>query len=374
MDDSSLPVGGQPAEDVLRFGYDGQLKAIAGIAVVNLLLTVATLGIYRFWAKTRLRRYFWGRIALDGERFEYSGTGKELFIGFLMVLLILVPLVLIFALADLFLPLDPLLLLVKQLAVFLAFWFLFNVAIFRARRYRLTRTRWRGLRFTQTGSSVGYAFTMMGWQLLVALTLGLAMPFYRTARQRYLTDNTRFGNHELRFLGQGKDLFVTWVATLLLWLPTVGLSYVWYRVREFNYFAGQTRFRGLRAEATLSARRVIWLVLRYGLVLILPIVVILVPTVELIGEFLATSEGAEPVATQVAVLQALNWVIIALVAILFVVGSIGMLLLLVHPLLAAVVESLCLKGRAEFDILVRARDEAPTHGEGLFDALDVGEF
>ena len=55
------------------------------IAVPNLLLTIVTLGIYRFWATTRERQYLWGQTQFIDERLEWTGTGMELFIGFIMV-------------------------------------------------------------------------------------------------------------------------------------------------------------------------------------------------------------------------------------------------------------------------------------------------
>jgi uncharacterized membrane protein YjgN (DUF898 family) len=53
------------------------------------LLTVLTLGIYRFWARTRLRRYIWSAIDAGGDSFEYTGTGLEKFLGFLIALVVL---------------------------------------------------------------------------------------------------------------------------------------------------------------------------------------------------------------------------------------------------------------------------------------------
>ena len=52
-------------------------------------LTVVTLGIYRFWARTRLRRYIWSSIMPGGDSFEYTGTGLEKFLGFLIALVFL---------------------------------------------------------------------------------------------------------------------------------------------------------------------------------------------------------------------------------------------------------------------------------------------
>ncbi len=44
--------------------YDGRLGELYRIFLVNLLLTIITLGIYRFWAITRWRRYFWSRMVI----------------------------------------------------------------------------------------------------------------------------------------------------------------------------------------------------------------------------------------------------------------------------------------------------------------------
>jgi len=70
--------------------YDGQLDELYGIFLMNLLWTVLTLGIFRFWAITRIRRYLWSRTRFQGERFEYTGTGGELFIGVLLAILMLI--------------------------------------------------------------------------------------------------------------------------------------------------------------------------------------------------------------------------------------------------------------------------------------------
>src|SRR5690606_16979791 len=80
-------------EQVTAFGFQGNWKEFAPIALTNLLLTIVTLGIYRFWAKTRERHYLWSRTRFIDDTLEWTGTGKELFIGFLIAaVLILTPL------------------------------------------------------------------------------------------------------------------------------------------------------------------------------------------------------------------------------------------------------------------------------------------
>ena len=67
------------------FAFEGNWQDFAKIALPNLLLTIVTLGVYRFWATTRERRYLWSRTRFVDENLEWAGTGMELFIGFVMV-------------------------------------------------------------------------------------------------------------------------------------------------------------------------------------------------------------------------------------------------------------------------------------------------
>lgn len=80
-------------EYVRDFEFDGNWREFAVIALSNLVLTVATLGIYRFWATTRVRRYLWSRTLFMGDRLEWAGTGQEMFRSAVTALLVvLVPL------------------------------------------------------------------------------------------------------------------------------------------------------------------------------------------------------------------------------------------------------------------------------------------
>src|ERR1700687_1797898 len=55
------------------------------------LLLLVTLGIYRFWFVTDIRRYLWSNTEIAGDALEYLGTGRELLLGFLVAIAILVP-------------------------------------------------------------------------------------------------------------------------------------------------------------------------------------------------------------------------------------------------------------------------------------------
>src|SRR5262249_10089291 len=150
-----------------------------------------TLGIYRFWLTTDIRRYLWSNTELDGESFEYAGTARELLLGFLIAIAILLPLyvgffLLAFAAGT-----------IGEMAGLIAFavlTLLGHYPVYRARRYRLTRTIYRGVRFHQTGSAWRYALCALIWWTLILLTLGLAYPLAQSRLERFKMGHTFFGN------------------------------------------------------------------------------------------------------------------------------------------------------------------------------------
>ena len=102
-----------------------------------------------------MRRHLWSHTSVDGDALEYTGTAKELLIGFLIALAILVPIYLVYF----FIGLEA-----ERLQAFasiplvLFFYLFYQFAMYRARRYRLSRTVWRGVRFWMTGSGWSYAW------------------------------------------------------------------------------------------------------------------------------------------------------------------------------------------------------------------------
>src|SRR6266704_608354 len=180
------------------------------------ILLAVTLGIYRFWLTTDTRRFLWSNTEVLGEPLEYTGTARELLIGFLIAVAILIPfyaLIFLLALTQG---------LIGQLAGVIGFALatvLGHYAVFRARRYRLSRTAYRGVRFHQTGSAWYYAVMAVLWWTLVILTLGLAYPIALSRLERFKMRNTWLGNLQGRFEGSAASLFIR---GLFMWLVVVG--------------------------------------------------------------------------------------------------------------------------------------------------------
>jgi uncharacterized membrane protein YjgN (DUF898 family) len=248
----------------VKLSHDGEVYDLLGIYFVNMLLTIVTLGIYRFWAKTRIRRYLWSHTEFLEDRFEYTGTGKELLIGFLIVLAILA--VTVGAYTLIFTSIWPgwasdiELGILYQLPLFIASFPLVAIARFRARRYRLSRTLWRGIRGSQSGSSSHYGVLSAGCWLLTFFTLGFYWPYMQTRLVSYRLNHTWFGDRAVTFDGNGDDLIGYYAVCWLLTLPTLGMCWFWYRARSLQYYASRTAYATLGFKVTITGGTLINLI------------------------------------------------------------------------------------------------------------------
>ena len=175
-----------------------QKRRALWIGFYTTLLNIVTLTIFRFWGRTQFRRALWAETRIGGEPLEYTGRGMELFIGFVIALFALtIPFIAVLALAQLFL--DPVFAAIVIGLAYLGFFLLIGVALFLARRYHLSRTRYRGVRFAQTGSPWNYGLAVFGYGLLSAVTLGWYGPKARIKLSRMLWSNAWYGSARFRF-------------------------------------------------------------------------------------------------------------------------------------------------------------------------------
>jgi uncharacterized membrane protein YjgN (DUF898 family) len=203
-----------PAETVRFLGDEGVYWRLR---IKGAALVVVTLGIYRFWLATDVRRFLWSNTEIAGDTLEYNGLATELLIGFLFAIAILVPLYMVFALVALELDIVAL---TPALIGFALLLLLGEYALYRARRYRLTRTVFRGLRFDQHGSPWRYAvYALVCWGIVI-VTLGLAYPWTSAFIERFKMRNTSYGDLQGRFEGRGLSLF--WRG-LPIWFLVVGV-------------------------------------------------------------------------------------------------------------------------------------------------------
>lgn len=352
--------------------YDGKKGGIGKIAVVNAILGLFTLGIYRFWGKTNMRRYLWSRVTLLGDRLEYTGTAKELFLGFIVAAVVMAGLSAGLIGLQILIGADEVLNGILTAVYLLVIYFLIFFAVYRARRYRLLRTQWRGIRFAQTGSARGYAQRAIALLLLSGLTLGLTVPYMNTRLQAFRSNNTWFGNRPLNFDGRAADLFWKWVLALVLAIPTLGISLLWYAVMEFRYFTSRTRFGDLSFASTLKTTRVFWIYLLFAVVFFVLYFVLIGSVLGVIfasGDAGTFTQSENPFAN-IAPTTTLSIVIVALIFVSLM--NVLQFVLFLHPMIRAVSETLLVKGTINLDEIKQSDAQKSGRGEGLADVLDVG--
>jgi uncharacterized membrane protein YjgN (DUF898 family) len=261
--------GSPPPPEELRLAFHGAGGSLLGIHIVNVLLTIVTLGVYYFWAKARVRRYLLSQTECAGDRFAYHGTGKELFVGFLKaVLLIGIPLLALEFVRD-FLIHEFLVDVVAALLSYAIVLVCLACAIVGARRYRLSRTSWRGIRFSFRGRTVPFVKLFLSGTLLSLVTLGLYYPFFDTRRYGFLASHSFFGSARFGFDGHGRDLFGRFAVAILLTLPTLGLCWFWYLARAQRYCWDHTTFGPARFRSSVTGGRLLRLKLGNALLLVL---------------------------------------------------------------------------------------------------------
>ncbi len=236
-------------------------------------LEFVTLGFYRFWLVTDIRRHLWSNTQIDGDAAEYTGRGKELLIGFLFALAILVPIYLLYFLAGLEAERHQAF---AGLPLIAFFYLLGQFAIYRARRYRLTRTVWRGVRFWMDGSGWSYAGRATLWGLLTVSTLGLALPWREAALERHKMRHSWYGDLQGRFEGQGLEFFKQgwWLWLLapvaIVVFPLAPFFYAAFKAVQWRWWLSGIRFGGVQLESTLrrgALHGLYWKVIGWALLL-----------------------------------------------------------------------------------------------------------
>jgi uncharacterized membrane protein YjgN (DUF898 family) len=224
---ASTPAGLSPVADH-PFTWSGSPWDLAPLALLNAVLTVLTLGVYSFWGRTEVRRRTWSSVRLLGDPFVYHGTPGELMRGFFLILaVLLLPLFLLGTAVVIVFGQASGVFAGYQLGLLLVLYPLLTaVAVYRARRYRLQRTSWRGIRGTMEGSAVRFAGWSWATALAYPLTLGWIHPFRAILLQRRLVGETRLGSERLAFAGTSGPLYfrfaVLWFGTIILVVVTFG--------------------------------------------------------------------------------------------------------------------------------------------------------
>ena len=385
--------------------YHGEGKAIFKLSFVTGMLAVVTLGIYRFWGKTRLRQYIWSSSRLDGDAFEYTGTGLEKFLGFLVsvvvlaVYLAIVQLILFaFGLQFIVNPRTQAEVIAQLVVIYSTFFAVLPLlffATYRARRYKLARTRFRGIRFGMENAAGGYVWRAILLMLATIFSLGLLSPLMRFRLEKYMTDRTFYGDARMQQGGTWTGLYASMkhvfigiavlvgavvvgamqIAPLAILFGVVG--YFWvivgvlvYQIQGFAYLTNAKTFGpGVGFDTTPQTSTILWRYVIGGIQI--GLIMALVGGI-LAGLGAAVLQGgggmvqAGPPPVGMLVLFA-----VAYLALLVFAGALAMALI-TQPILAHMISQTKVLNIEALSVIRQRATDKGADAEGFADALDVG--
>ena len=138
--------------------YSGDSSEYFRIWIVNIFLTIITLGIYSAWAKVINTKYIYQNINIDGHRLDYIADPVNILIGRLIATAFLV----VFYLIAIFLPEAV------YWLMLLVLFFLSPLIINRSLSFQYRMTTYRNVRFNFTGT---YSESLWYFMLLPFLSV-----------------------------------------------------------------------------------------------------------------------------------------------------------------------------------------------------------
>lgn len=268
-----------------RAEFHGTTGEYFGIWFVNLLLGIATLGIYSAWAKVRSERYFYGNTRLAGSSFEYTASPIAILKGRLIAYAFLITM----GLSYKFMPL-------LYLALAMVLVFTIPALLTWTLRFRARNSAWRGLAF-HFDRRVGEAYPpYLFWGWLVALTMSLLYPVMKQRQHAFLVEGHRYGKDRFGYNGDigqyykpygfaalgGIALFIAYIVGIVAMIAgfkdskpgavppglyaLIAVLYIGFfaisaflRTRYTNLMWNSSWLGPLRFRSTLRARDVLWL-------------------------------------------------------------------------------------------------------------------
>lgn len=226
----SAPPTEQP--DALTLEFNGSPREYFRVWIVNLCLTLLTLGIFSAWAKVRKKRYLYSHTTLDGTPFQYLGQPIPILKGRIIAAVLFAA---YWASSNFFTTTLPY---VLAAGLVLAPWVIVRSAAFSARY-----SAFRNMTFEFHGGYVGALTTLYSFGLIPALVIGTMFDWW--------------GNFVLA--GSVYAIF--------------GLAFPWWMRRVKNFIVSHTRFGGESGVLTVTGTQFFKMYFVAGLIIIVASVV-----------------------------------------------------------------------------------------------------
>lgn len=385
--------------------YSGENGTIFKLAMKVGLLTLVTLGIYRFWGKTRIRKYIWSSTSLGGDRFEYTGTGLEKFLGFLIAIVFLavylgiIQMLLFYFGINIFVDPEtasPQQVIAQLMGIYISIFAVVPFLLFaqyRARRYKLARTRFRGIRFGMEDGAWAYVLRAIGHNLLTIVTLGILLPRQTFYLEKFMSDRMWYGDARFEQQGKWTELYGAMKHLLIglaIMIVGVGIGaalesggllavalivgYIWLIVGSIHYgvqsFGYLTRNKVLGGDVTFGAEPKTGTVLGTWL-----IGTLVIGVGAALGIFaLAVIVGSDAAFSGTGRGPGVFGLIIGgvgYIALLLALGA-AALALITQPIIKHYVETITLYNMPALDAIHQRAADKGADAEGFADALDIG--
>jgi uncharacterized membrane protein YjgN (DUF898 family) len=193
------------AQTDCAFEFRGRTDEYFRIWIVNLALSIVTLGVFTAWAKVRRERYFYGNTWVAGAPFQYLASPINILKGRVIAVTLLAAYVLAGQLS-----------VIAQLVVLLIVGIAMPWLVVSALRFRARYSAWSSLNFRFAGelnSAINYYMLMY---LLIVPTLGLIYPYIKYRQRRFVIHGHRFGGRPFEFNGTGADYYAIYLAGSLV--------------------------------------------------------------------------------------------------------------------------------------------------------------
>jgi len=193
----------------LPFIFHGKAGEYFSIWIVNIALSIVTLGIYSAWAKVRTKRYFYGNLELDGHRFDYTAEPLQILMGRIIAVVVL-------AIISLASNLNPML---SVVSIFF-YMLLIPIVIVMSTRFNAAKSRYRNIPFAFTGTILQSYWVFLILPNIALLTLYLAMPWVHKKSQEFVYNNYRYGDRKFATHFSTADFYKIYgIGMLLFFIP-----------------------------------------------------------------------------------------------------------------------------------------------------------
>jgi uncharacterized membrane protein YjgN (DUF898 family) len=195
------------AEEHVPFVFTGNGFEYFKIWIVNILLSIVTLGIYSAWAKVRNKQYFYGNTLLDGASFSYTADPVKILIGRIIAFVFLV----FYAVAG------EVSIVAGLIAGVLLVAFMPWV-ICKSLRFNAHYSQYRNVPFAFHGRMGEAATAYLLWPLLGVITLGILMPYAYYQQRKFIYNNHSYGTAEFDFKATAGAYYVVFLLMLAIFV------------------------------------------------------------------------------------------------------------------------------------------------------------